>query len=168
MQNHIKDDIPVKDTHEIQNYARQSLLNILVTTGVANVAPFLALAKAVDASASIGFATISRVEDVKMIPQQGYNILRVHISIETISGQTKNVSECIIYTFRNMSTPTFEPFVFIPGDGGGVFAYANDAEFLMEKIDGDEITVLKKIYEKALENNLLSLGRYVDLLMSKN
>ncbi|MDH7576444.1 MAG: hypothetical protein QHH75_01235 [Bacillota bacterium] len=45
-----------------------------------------------------------------------------------------------------------------------MFAYSNDGEFLVEKISGDDETVLREAKKMAAEKEMRSLARFVDLM----
>lgn len=162
-------EIPLRDNHELDTSRRQFLLRSLLTTGLANVAPYLSLARSTDVESSIGVTITSRVEDIKVMSQSSYNVIRIHISTDIASQQLRHNVENVIYTFRNISSNVFEPFIYINRDKEDqwVFAYADDNEFLMEKIGGDDETAICQIHLEAGKRGMRSLARYADLLIDR-
>lgn len=162
--------IPEKDYRDVNVVRMQAVLKTILSTGVANAAPYLCLARSIDPSAAKGSTSTSTVNDIKIISQDGFTTMRVHISTDASSGLEKHHLESIIYTFRDLSPTSFEPFILISTqeeDKKVVFAYASDDEFLFEPTSGSEREIIKKTHSLAIKRQMRYLARYVDLLSSE-
>jgi hypothetical protein len=165
-------DLPIRDSHEMTDYMKNSFLNTYFTSALAAVAPYLAIARAAEPLESIGHVSESTIKDVKELKRKGGTVLRVHITIRSgmkQSAEVKTKSDLIIYTFKNISPFAFEPFVIIGEEKNGylVIAYAEESQFLMEKIESqnNEETILRRVHSEAIKKGMRSLGRYVDLII---
>jgi hypothetical protein len=155
-----------RDIRELEALRRQALLRVLATTNLAYMAPYLSLARTMDVKMSAGSKVTIQIQAGDTLPQEGYIVvyLRTSTSIDALTHK-KNI-ENVLYTFRNLSSQAFEPFVNISrtDDYQEVFAYSNDDEFLIEKIDGDDKTVLREMKKMAVEKRMHSLVRFIDLI----
>ncbi|MGO0121739.1 hypothetical protein [Desulfothermobacter acidiphilus] len=156
-----------KDNRELEACSRQALLRVLATTNLAHVAPYLALARVIDRELVDEGAVTIRVRDAKLLPQEGYTVVRMSFVVDLDVPESKRCANTVLYTFRNLSSQALEPFVYAGKleDGWEVFAYSTDEEFLAERLTGEEgEAVLTKVKEKALARGMRSLARYVDLM----
>jgi hypothetical protein len=164
----LSQDIPQKNNRELLAYRHKLLLKSLVTQSVANIASLLSLARAPETEAATGLIVTTRVHDVKVFSKGRCTLIRMHSSTETSGEQAKQKSvENIVYIFRGFSAAPFEPFICIAKDNTNqyVFAYADDEEFLMEDVAGDDGAIIQQIKAKAKEKGMRSLLRFVDLMM---
>lgn len=158
--------VPEKDNRELEASRRQALLRSFATAALANVAPYLCLARMADTEVSMGSSMTTQVREVNVMPRKGYTVIRMRTYTDIDNPKSKKNVENVVYTFRNFSPQTFEPFVCIgrTGQAQEVFAYADDSEFLVDKTGGDDQTVLQEIKKKATQREMRSLARFVDLM----
>lgn len=158
--------MPERDNQELEASRRQALLRSLVTAALAGVAPYLCIARMADTEVSTGSSMTTQVREVNVMPQKSYTVIRMHTCTDIDTPKSKKNLENVLYTFRNFSPQTFEPFVCIgrTGKDQEVFAYADDNEFLVDKTGGDDETVLQEVKKKATQREMRSLARFVDLM----
>lgn len=157
---------PKKDNRELEASNRQALLRSLATTNLAYVAPYLSLARVADKEVCPGRTVTIRVREVNILPQESYIVIRMSTSTNIDAPKSTRNIEAVLYTFRNLSSQVFEPFVYISrtSEGQEVLAYSSDEEFLVGKISGDERAVLRELKKIATEKEMRSLARFVDLM----
>lgn len=156
-----------RDNRELEASRRQAFLRSLVTTWLAYIAPYVGLARMADTEISAESSMTTRVREVKVLRQKGYTIVRMSTSTDVATPKTRKSLENVVYTFRNLSTQPFEPFVCISRSGKNqeVFAYADDNEFLIDKTSGEDETVLQEVKKKAAQKEMRSLARFIDLMV---
>jgi len=155
------------DNRELEALMRKKFLKTLISTKIAYIGPYLFLARLADQKLNVGAMCTIRIREVKVLPQENYEVvyLKTFVSIDYLAS--KEHTEIILYTFRNVSASGLEPFICISKTSNGqeLFAYCNDNEFIFEEMEkaGDE-AALQKAKSKATEREMLSLARFVDLL----
>ncbi|AEG16659.1 hypothetical protein Desku_3167 [Desulfofundulus kuznetsovii DSM 6115] len=155
-----------KDNRELEAFSKGALLKSLATMNLAYVAPYLSLARVAGKEAGAGAVVTIRVRDVNILATGSYTVVRMCTLTDIDASSSKKSIENVLYTFRNLSSQVFEPFVYIgrTGDGQEVFAYSNDNEFLVARMGGDDETVLQEVKKMATEKEMRSLARFVDLI----
>jgi len=106
-------------------------------------------------------------QEVKVLPQESYEVVCLNAFVSINSLANKEHAKIILYTFRDISSLDFEPFLCISETSSGqeLFAYSNDDEFILEEIEGAGYeTMFQKLKDKATERKMLSLARFLDLL----
>jgi hypothetical protein len=158
--------VPEKDNRELEASRRQALLRSLATTALAYVAPYLCLARMADTEVNAESSMTIRVREVKAWPEKGYTVVCLRTATDIVSPQAKKSLENVVYTFRNLSAQTFEPFICISrtGEDQEVFAYADDNEFLVDKTSGADEAVLQEVKKRATQREMRSLARFADLM----
>lgn len=158
-----------KDVKEIQLLQRQRLLKTISTANFSAIAPLLSLARGPNIESLLGLTVNIKVLSAESFPQETHTINRVHTltTVENLKTKKETSTKNTLYTFRELSSHLFEPFVSVSRDEKGtqVFAYANDQELLLlDQVEGSEEEILEIVREKSINMRMWSLARYVALL----
>lgn len=166
MRMEIEKFMPQVDNKELVGRRRKILLEALVTTGLANVAQYIAIAKVPDLHKYNNAVKNTNIK-VDLLRNNGYNIIKLSILTETInSEQEKDISNDAVYVFRGISNQSFEPFVCISRykKTNIYFAYADDENVLTDMADGTDYDIIKEIQKQSSDKDLKLLNRYVTLI----
>lgn len=156
-----------KDNRELEEAAWQAFLRSILTMNLAYIAPLLSLARIVSKEGCNGVNVTIHVQDSGIFAGRCYSVVHLctYTDIES-KGFHKRI-ENVLYTFRNISNQVFEPFVCICRSEREteVFAYANNLEFLVEEINGNNEKILLELKKIAGAKKMSSLERFVDLII---
>jgi hypothetical protein len=155
-----------RDLKELLLCRRQQLLKHLATASFATIAPFLSLARAPDIDANVGLTMNTKVLTAKSFCQDSYTVNRLYTVTDVDSLHNHRNIENTLYIFCNFSCQVFEPFISITRDNKGtqVFAYVNDKELILaDQIEGSDEKILEALKEKAQNEKMCSLVRFIDL-----
>jgi hypothetical protein len=155
-----------KDNRELEAFSKGALLKSLAIMNLAYVAPYLSLARVAGKEAGAGAVVTIRVRDVNILATGSYTVVRMCTLTDIDASSSKKSIENVLYTFRNLSSQVFEPFVFIgrAGEGQEVFSYSDESEFLVAGVDGGRRNRAAGSEENATEKEMRTLARFVDLL----
>lgn len=160
---------PPPENYKAEETMKKSFIQAMLSTTFAYAAPYLFLARQVDATTSVGSTMTTEVSNITSIPLDNGNIVKIELKTSVSIQKTTESQNTIIYTFRGMSSNVFEPFVMISRtkQSKNFFAYATETQFLLGLAEEDDISVLKNIYSEAKKNEMYILTRYMNLLINR-
>ncbi len=158
--------ITTKDNHELNAKHYKTFMSLLLFSGLARVAPYLSISRSADLDSISNLKVKTQVTKVEKLMSEGTTLLCIDFKSESESNE-KRTEYIQIYSFRGVYGEEFDPFVCIAkeGDHQIVFAFGNHDQFIMKRIDGGYLEIIREVEGIAEEKGMRALQRYCRLML---
>jgi len=139
-----------------------SFLDSLANGNIAMIAPVLTLSRMPDVDSAIGTSIYMEIMSLTMLSNQ---LLRAEVLVDVNYASHKESHT--LYTLKEATENTVKPFICIMRDSTQqiVTVFESPGEFMVQHIEGDEMTVLKEIRATVEDNGMYVLLGFIDLVM---